>query len=49
MRKKRLSAAQGTQAACILFELNSRAPAILGMARQALLPEEYLREPGAAL
>ncbi|SDF26802.1 serine/threonine protein kinase [Desulfovibrio legallii] len=49
MTKKRLSAAQGTEAACILFELNTRTTGILHMAREALLPEEYLREPGAAL
>lgn len=49
MSKKTLTAAQGVEAGCILFELNSRAEAIDNMARGAMMPEQYRQGAGAEL
>ena len=47
MEKKRLSAAQGIEAACILFQLNSKAEDILRMAAGIQWPPAHLEGPGA--
>ena len=47
MSKKLLSAAQGVEAACILFQLNSKTADIINMASGAQMPDEYLSGPGA--
>jgi len=47
MPKKQLTAARGMEAACILFQLNSKTEAILAMARGAQMPNDYLAGPGA--
>lgn len=49
MDKKQLSAARGMEAACILFQLNSKTDAIIAMAQGAQMPAEYLTGPGAAM
>ena len=49
MSKKQLSAAQGIQAACILFEINSKTADIINMASGAQMPQEYLSGPGAEM
>lgn len=49
MPQKQISAAQGIEAACILFQLNSKTADILKMAQGAEMPEEYLKDPGAAM
>ena len=49
MSKKQLSAAQGVQAACILFELNSKTADIINMASGAQMPGEYLSGQGAEM
>ena len=49
MSKKQLSAAQGIQAACKLFEINSKTADILNMASGAQMPQEYLSGPGAEM
>ena len=49
MSKKQLSAAQGVQAACILFELNSKTVDIINMASGAHMPDEYISGPGAEM
>lgn len=49
MSKKQLSAAQGVEAACILFEINSKTADIINMASGAHMPEEYLAGPGAEM
>ena len=45
--KKQLTAAQGMDAACILFELNSKREHIVNLAFGAEIPEACLTEPGA--
>ena len=45
--KKHLTAAQGMDAACILFELNSKREHIVNLAFGAEIPEACLTEPGA--
>ncbi len=47
--KKQLSAQRGIEAACILFQINSRTADILNMARGAHMPEAYLHDAGAEL
>ena len=49
MSKKQLSAAQGLEAACILFQINSKTADIINMASGAQMPEEYLSGPGAEM
>ena len=49
MSKKQLNAAQGLEAACILFEINSKTADIINMASGAQMPEEYLSGPGAEM
>ncbi len=49
MDKKKLSAQRGIEAACILFQLNSKRDDILAMARSAQMPEKYLHGEGAAV
>ncbi len=49
MDKKKLSAQRGIEAACILFQLNSKRDDILAMARSAQMPKEYLHGEGAAV
>ena len=49
MSKKQLSAAQGLEAACILFQINSKTADIINMASGAEMPEEYLSGPGAEM
>lgn len=48
MSRKTLSAAQGLEAACIVCSLNSKGTAILGMGRDAGLPENLLHGEGGA-
>lgn len=48
MSRKTLSAAQGLEAACIVCSLNSKGAAILGMGRDAGLPENLLHGEGGA-
>ena len=45
--KKQLTAAQGMDAACILFELNSKREHIVNLAFGTEIPEACLTEPGA--
>ena len=45
--KKQLTAAQGMDAACIFFELNSKREHIVNLAFGAEIPEACLTEPGA--
>ncbi len=45
--KKQLTAAQGMDAARILFELNSKREHIVNLAFGAEIPEACLTEPGA--
>ncbi len=47
MSKKQLSAAQGVEAACILFAINTDAEGMVRLAHTALLPPAYLEGPGA--
>ena len=47
MGKKKLNAQQGIEAACILFQLNSRSEAIIDMARGAQMPELFFQGDGA--
>lgn len=47
MSKKQLSAAQGVEAACILFALNTDAEGMVRLAHSALLPPAYLEGAGA--
>ena len=49
MSKKQLSAAQGMEAACILFQINSKTADIINMASGAQMPQEYLSGPGAEM
>ena len=49
MSKRRLSAQQGIEAACILFQINSRSGAIDAMAQGARMPPEYASGPGAEI
>lgn len=49
MSKKQLSAAQGMEAACILFQLNSKTADIINMASGAQMPDEYLSGAGAEM
>ena len=48
MSKKQLSAAQGIEAACILFQLNSKTADILRLAENAGLPSAYAHGPEQA-
>lgn len=47
--RRRLSAAEGVQAACILFALNTEEAAILHMLRQCGFPSALLQEESAGL
>lgn len=47
MSKKQLSAAQGVEAACILFALNTDVEGMVRLAHSALLPPAYLEGAGA--
>ena len=47
MSKKQLRAAQGVEAACILFALNTDAEGMVRLAHSALLPPAYLEGAGA--
>ncbi len=47
MSKKQLSAAQGVEAACILFALNTDTEGMVRLAHSALLPPAYLEGQGA--
>lgn len=49
MPKKQLSAQRGIEAACILFEINTRTDDILRMAAGAAMPDVYTHGPGALL
>lgn len=45
--KKQLAAAQGIEAGCILFHINTATADILRMAREARMPSHYLEGSGA--
>ena len=47
MSKKQLSAAQGIEAACILFSINTDAEGMVRLAHSAQLPSVYLEGTGA--
>ena len=47
MSKKQLTAAQGIEAACILFAINTDVEGMVRLAHSAQLPSSYLDGPGA--